>query len=236
MFEILFMNKNNGTNKRKENTDSPSSLVTGIGRILGRSRFVVLIAVAAVMLIALSLFLLGTMEAISAILSAWRKAIAGNLHAADLTAEFLEIVTVMMKAVVFYLIGVGLFSLFITPLNVTVALGVETLSDLEEKVINVIVVILSVTFLQHFILWVNPRDTLYYGASLAMVVVSLMLFQHFRHRVIEDKKSESPNIQAKAQKELFEDNVEEHHVSEEEVKQKIRKHPDGDEKTTPENV
>jgi uncharacterized membrane protein YqhA len=194
-----------------------SELFTNIGRILGRTRFVVLIAVAAVMLIALSLFILGTVEAINAIWHAWARMFDGKLHAADLTVEFLEIVTVMMKAVVFYLIGVGLFSLFITPLNVTVALGVRTLTDLEEKVINVIVVILSVTFLQHFIRWSNPLETMYHGAALAMVVIALMLFQHFRQRSKELQKSESPNVQVKAQKEMFEEDVEEHHVSEEEL-------------------
>ena len=203
--------------KNEEEEVGPSQLVSGIGRSLGRTRFVVLIAVAAVMLIALTLFILGTVEAVSAIWHAWARMFRGEMHAADLTVEFLEIVTVMMKAVVFYLIGVGLFSLFITPLNVTVALGVRTLSDLEEKVINVIVVILSVTFLQHFILWRDPLDTLYYGASLAMVVIALMLFQHFRHRVKETQQTESPNIQAKAQKEMFEKDEEKHQVSEEEL-------------------
>lgn len=212
------MGNSDNHNKTGNGTYSPSRLVTEISRMLGRSRFVVLIAVAAVMLVALSLFLLGAAEAIIAVWHAWQKMFTGDLHAADLTAEFLQIVTVMMKAVVFYLIGVGLFSLFITPLNVTVALGVETLSDLEEKVINVVVVILSVTFLQHFIQWVKPLETLYYGASLALVVVALMLFQHFRQRLKVEKKSEIPNTQAKAQKEMFEENVEEHHVTEDEVK------------------
>ena len=44
-------------------------------------------------------------------------------------------------------IGVGLYSLFIAPLNLTVSLGVETLSDLESKVLSVVVVIMAVTFL-----------------------------------------------------------------------------------------
>ena len=52
----------------------------------------------------------------------------------ELTVEFLEIVSLMLKAVVFYLIGVGLWSLFVAPLNITVSLGVRTLSDLEAKV------------------------------------------------------------------------------------------------------
>ena len=203
--------------ENENHSSKTSEVFTKIGRILGRSRYVVLIAVAAVMLIALSLFILGTVEAINAIWHAWERMFNGEMHAADLTVEFLEIVTVMMKAVVFYLIGVGLFSLFITPLNVTVALGVRTLTDLEEKVINVIVVILSVTFLQHFIQWRNPLETMYHGAALAMVVIALMLFQHFRQRAKELQKSESPNVQVKAQKEMFEEDVEEHHVTDEEL-------------------
>lgn len=212
------MKRSGNAHQTEKKQAVPSAFVSSIGTWLGRTRFVVLIAVAAVMLIALSLFLLGTIEAIRSIWNAWERMIAGKLHAPDLAVEFLEIVTVMMKAVVFYLIGVGLFSLFIAPLNVTVALGVLTLSDLEEKIINVIVVILSVTFLQHFIRWVDPLQTMYYGASLAMVVIALMLFQHFRQRAKEDQKKDTPNMQAKAQKEMFEEDVEEHHVTDDEVK------------------
>lgn len=212
------MNNSKINHDTEENKNKPSAVVSGIGAWLGRTRFVVLIAVAAVMLIALSLFLLGTVEAFRSIWNAWDKMFSGKLNAAYLTVEFLEVVTVMMKAVVFYLIGVGLFSLFISPLNVTVALGVLTLSDLEEKIINVIVVILSVTFLQHFILWVDPLQTMYNAASLAMVVIALMLFQHFRQRVREDQKKESPNIQAKAQKEMFEKDEEKHRITDDEIK------------------
>ncbi|MGI8597963.1 MAG: YqhA family protein [Chitinophagaceae bacterium] len=212
------MNNSKINHDTEENKNKPSAIVSGIGAWLGRTRFVVLIAVAAVMLIALSLFLLGTVEAFRSIWTAWDKMFSGQLNAAYLTVEFLEVVTVMMKAVVFYLIGVGLFSLFISPLNVTVALGVLTLSDLEEKIINVIVVILSVTFLQHFILWVDPLQTMYNAASLAMVVIALMLFQHFRQWVREDQKKESPNIQAKAQKEMFEKDEEKHRITDDEIK------------------
>ncbi|HVG12853.1 MAG TPA: YqhA family protein [Flavisolibacter sp.] len=207
-----------------EEAQNPSPLVSTIGTWLGKTRFVVLIAVAAVMLIALSLFLLGTIEALRSIGHAWERGFDGGLHSADLAVDFLEVVTVMMKAVVFYLIGVGLFSLFIAPLNVTVALGVLTLSDLEEKIINVIVVILSVTFLQHFIKWDDPLNTLYYGAALAMVVVALMLFQHFRQKAKVEQNKESPNLQVKAQKKMFEEDKEEHHITEEDIND-----PKGDE-------
>ena len=109
----------------------------------------------------------------------------------------------MLKAVVFYIIGVGLYSLFISPLNLTVSLGVETLSDLESKVASVVVVILGVTFLEHFILWEDPLATLQFGAALGLVAGALVLFQQYNHRVKEDQKSHAPEVQTQAQRRLF---------------------------------
>ena len=122
-----------------------------LGRVIGRTRYVVLLAVIAVLLVALSLFLLGTILAIIGIWEAWAALLDGRLEATDLTVEFLEIVSLMLKAVFFYLIGVGFYSLFIAPLNIATSLGVETLNDLETKVISVVVVILAVRFLEEFI-------------------------------------------------------------------------------------
>lgn len=104
-----------------------------LARLICRSRIIVIVAVAAVMASAISLFLLGAALAGETIWSAWRQVLGGEIGTTLLTVRFLEIVTVMLKAVFFYIIGVGLYSLFISPLNVTVALGVETLNDLETK-------------------------------------------------------------------------------------------------------
>ncbi len=132
-------------------------------RAIGRTRFVVLVAVASVLLVAMTLFILGAWMALGGIWREIQAVAGGRVNSTDLTVEFLEIVSVMLKAVVFYLIGVGLYSLFIAPLNVTAALGVETLNDLEAKVVSVIVVIMGVTFLEHFIRWENPNEILMFG-------------------------------------------------------------------------
>ena len=123
----------------------------------------------------------------------------------------------MLKAVVFYLVGVGLYSLFIAPLNITVALGVETLTDLESKVLSVIVVIMATTFLEHFIQWKEPLQTLQFGAALALVVVALVLFQSFSHRAKEDQKSHNPDVQVRAQQEMFHTERAHHEIKPDEV-------------------
>lgn len=170
---------------------------------VGRSRLIVTLAVIAVMVIAVALFLLGTGLAIVGVWHAFRGVLRGELGSTDLTVEFLEVVSVMLKAVVFYLIGVGLYSLFIAPLNLTAALGVETLSDLEGKVVSVIIVIMSVTFLEHFIRWENPVETLQFGGALGVVVVALVLFQYTSHHAKEEQRKHDPDTQVRAQRELF---------------------------------
>lgn len=90
---------------------------TPLNRAIGRSRYIVLFAVVAVMLVAGSLFLLGTLQALDAVYNAWVSVWRGELNSTDLTVKFLEIVSVMLKAVVFYIIGVGLYSLFISTLR-----------------------------------------------------------------------------------------------------------------------
>lgn len=159
-----------------------------VGQALGQARFVVLLAVIAVLLVALSLFLLGGYLAVRSVWTAWQMAFQGKLHSDHLTVEFLEIVTVMLKAVVFYLVGVGMFSLFIAPLNVAVVLGINTFNDLEAKIINVVIVILAVTFLEHFIRSEDPVGTIQYGGAMALCVSALVLFQFYNYRSREAQR------------------------------------------------
>lgn len=182
-------------------------------RIVGRSRFIVVLAVVAVMLVAISLFLIGTIKAVVGVWHAWEGVVQGTSSNTELTVEFLEIVSLMLKAVVFYIIGVGLWSLFVAPLNITVSLGVQTLSDLESKVVSVVVVILGVTFLEHFIRWEQPLETLQFGTAMSLVVAALVFFQRYAHQAKEDQKSHRPDEQSRAQRALFDDEEERHEVA-----------------------
>lgn len=205
-------------------SSAPATASTPFSQAIGRTRYIVLLAVIAVMLVAVSLFLLGAFQAVLGVWHAWAGVLRGELGTTDLTVEFLEIVSVMLKAVVFYIIGVGLYSLFIAPLNLTVSLGVQTLSDLESKVISVVVVILGVTFLEHFIRWEQPVETLQFGGALALVVVALVLFQYFNHRAKEDQQAHNPDVQERAKRDLFQGDHEEHVITEAQIEGTSRAH------------
>jgi uncharacterized membrane protein YqhA len=154
---------------------------TPLAWLIGRSRLIVVVAVLAVLLSAFSLFLMGAWLSVSTVWETWLDVAVGDVSSTDMIIRFLEIVTVMLKAVFFYLIGVGFYSLFISPLNVTVALGVETLNDLESKIISVIVVIMAVDFLELYIAG-GGLDVLYNAAALGIVVAALVFFKIFANR------------------------------------------------------
>lgn len=184
--------------------------LAGFGRLIGRSRYVVLLAVVAVMLVSVSLFLLGTIGAVKSILNSWGElASRGEAGSTEQIVESLAVIGVMLRAVVFYLIGVGLYSLFIAPLNLTTALGVESLSDLETKVVSVVVVILAVSFLQHFVRWERPAETMQFGLTMAAVIAALVLFQINSRRGKEFAEEHRPDVQKRARAEMFHGDKEE---------------------------
>ena len=192
--------------ERPPSTDRPDAF---LARWVGHTRYVVVLAVLAVLLVAVSLFLLASWLAVVGVWHAFRDAFAGDLDATELTVEFLEVISAMLKAVIFYLVGVGLYSLFIGPLNLTTVLGVETLGDLERKVASIVILILAVTVLEHFIRWEDPADTLRFGATLALVVAALVAFQVVSQRADQELRTSSPAAQARAQRELYTEAIEE---------------------------
>jgi uncharacterized membrane protein YqhA len=191
--------------------DHPSP-ISPLAGLIGRSRFVVLVAVVSVLLVSVALFVIGAGLAVQGVWQALVGAIRGDLNSTTVTVDLLEVVSVMLKAVVFYLIGVGFYSLFIAPLNLTTALGIRSFNDLEIKVVSVVVVIMAVTFLEHFIRWDQAVETLLYGLSLGVVVGALVFFQKHSHREAREDEHEDARARLRAQREMFHQDEEEREV------------------------
>jgi uncharacterized membrane protein YqhA len=200
--------------RRRRSVQTPEHLTPAapLAELIGKTRFIVLVAVVSVILVSVTLFVIGAGLAVQGSWHAVRSMLQGNLAATPTTVDLLEVVSVMLKAVVFYLVGVGFYSLFIAPLNLTAALGIRSFNDLEIKVVSVVVVIMAVTFLEHFIRWDQAVETLLYGVSLAVVVGALVLFQMHSHRAARDDEHENARSRFEAQRELFHEDHEEREV------------------------
>jgi uncharacterized membrane protein YqhA len=80
-------------------------------------------------------------------------------------------------------VAIGMYQLFI---NATVAvpdwMRVTSLGDLKAQLLNVVVVLLAVTFLAVAVSWTAGRDILYFGTAIGGVMVALAGYNIAQHR------------------------------------------------------
>jgi uncharacterized membrane protein YqhA len=89
----------------------------------------------------------------------------------------IEGVDVFLIAIAIYIIGVGLYALFIDE-NVDRPkwLKLRDLEDLKANLVSVVIAVLAVLFLREAIAWDGSQNLLILGASIAAVIASLSLF------------------------------------------------------------
>ncbi|MBE7447038.1 MAG: YqhA family protein [Planctomycetia bacterium] len=103
-------------------------------------------------------------------------------HRVELSVHFISAIDLFMVSVVMFVMGIGLFELFVDK-DQTVAypywLKIHDLTDLKEKLIAAVVVVIVITFLKHIVMWEKPLETLYFGGSIAIVIMAITLFSKF---------------------------------------------------------
>lgn len=146
-------------------------------KILGRSRFLVLIAVTGSFLAATSLLLYGGFEVIALIWEAVTYGAVSSKGAKALALSMIEVVDLFLLGTVFYIVALGLYELFIDDtLELPSWLEIHSLDDLKNKLVGVVIVVLAVLFLGQIVAWDGRRDLLGFGAAIAMVIAALTWF------------------------------------------------------------
>ena len=97
--------------------------------------------------------------------------------AKHLAVELIELTDFFLLGMVLYVVALGMYQLFINP-NIPVPdwMRVGSLNDLKSQIINVVVVLLVVTFLASVINWNGDRNVIYFGAALSMVIVAVSVY------------------------------------------------------------
>lgn len=113
----------------------------------------------------------------------------GIVRAVDLTAvllvggwrqdatlvTLLEVVDLFLVATVQLIVALGLYELFVGDLDLPDWLTVRSLGELKQPVVDVLVVIMAIKFIERA-LTVPPLDALWYGLAYAAVMVALVTF------------------------------------------------------------
>lgn len=146
-----------------------------VQRLLGSSRWIILLAVIGAFLSAMVLLVYA-----AGVVFVTIKDLVTDLHfsekgAKELSVTFIQLVDLFLLGTVIYIIAIGLYELFIDDsLPMPGWLHIGTLDSLKEKLIGVVILLLGVTFLGQAVTWSGDDGIIYFGAAIALVIFGLV--------------------------------------------------------------
>lgn len=144
-------------------------------KILGYTRYAVVVPAVASMIGALLLMVQGSI----AILAVVSKAIVEGSYLKVTIVDVLTAVDAILLGTVLLVIGYGLYELFVDDLlEVPDWLQVKNLDDLKSKLIGVVVAIIAVVFVGVFVDANRAEDVVAYGVGAGALVAGLAIFAY----------------------------------------------------------
>lgn len=142
-------------------------------KLLGITRYAVIVPSLAAIIGALLLMAQGSIEMVTVAIDAISKGAALK----ETIVEVLTAVDAILLGTVLLVIGYGLYELFIdAEIDVPAWLRVENLDDLKSKLIGVVVAIIAVVFVGVFVDSNRAGDVISYGVGAGALVVGLAVF------------------------------------------------------------
>jgi uncharacterized membrane protein YqhA len=154
-------------------------------KILGLTRYAVIVPSIASILGALLLMAQGSIEIVLVII----EAVLNDAYLKDTIVDVLTAVDAILLGTVLLVIGYGLYELFVdTRLEVPAWLQVRDLDDLKSKLIGVVVAIIAVVFVGVFVDSNRASDVVSYGLGAGALVAGLALFAYATRKDASAKK------------------------------------------------
>jgi uncharacterized membrane protein YqhA len=154
-------------------------------KILGLTRYAVVVPSIAAILGALLLMAQGSIEIVLVII----EAALNDAYLKDTIVDVLTAVDAILLGTVLLVIGYGLYELFVdTRLEVPAWLQVRDLDDLKSKLIGVVVAIIAVVFVGVFVDSNRASDVVSYGLGAGALVAGLALFAYATRKDASGKK------------------------------------------------
>ena len=144
-------------------------------KIIEKSKYLFLIAVASTLLASIIAFALGMIKILTIIINLLMS--YGKYPFAAI--ELIELMDIFLIATVLFIFSLGLYELFIDSVNLPEWLMIRNLHDLKVKLGSVIILVMSITFLKHLVEWEDPQGTFFFGLAIAVVTASLIAFGYF---------------------------------------------------------
>ena len=144
-----------------------------MSRFLSRSRFFIIIAVLGSFVCACVLLGYGAYEVVAVV----GGTLAGQLKSKTLLLTTIEAIDTFLLATLCYVVSLGLYELFIDDsIPVPQWLHINSLDDLKNKLLGVVVTLLGVLFLGQIVTWDGAQDLGSYGFAVAVVIVAITFY------------------------------------------------------------
>ncbi|SPF79420.1 YqhA family protein [Pseudoprimorskyibacter insulae] len=148
-----------------------------MNKVLGLSRYLILIAVAGAFVAATLLLVYGFAQAVHLVQATLAEDYVSRKTAKAIALESIEIIDMFLMGTVFYIVALGLYELFIdSRVKLPAWLAIKTLDDLKTKLISVVIVVLAVLFLGNVVSWDGQSDVMGLGVGIGAVIAALAWF------------------------------------------------------------
>jgi len=147
-------------------------------RFLAACRFLLFIPVVGCLILTAAAVMMGMGRILTAGAELLRAGDFSAKASKTVALAVIEIIDLFLVGTVAYITAVGLYKLFISneKIQLPIRLKIDTLQDLENKIIGVIVAALAVAFLGQAAGSSEPTALLNYGGGIAVVIAALAFF------------------------------------------------------------
>jgi uncharacterized membrane protein YqhA len=141
-------------------------------------RYILVIPVIGCVLLTIGVVIMGAGRIVTSAVNLVRVGDFSAKAAKTMSLAVIEIIDLFLVGTVAYIAAVGIYKLFISDsqIQLPMRLKINTLKDLEDKIIGVIVAALAVAFLGQAAGAEESTELLNYGGGIALVIVALAFF------------------------------------------------------------
>ena len=145
-----------------------------MGKFLAGTRYLILIGVFALLVTSLAAFGWGVVRMVNAVTQ-----VLSPARDAVITVALIEVADAFLLATALLIFAYGLYELFIGKLKLPEWIQIHNLHDLEAKLGGILVLVMSVKFLEKLAEWKNASETLFFALAIAVVAAILIAFNVF---------------------------------------------------------
>lgn len=145
-------------------------------------KFFTFLAVLGVLALAVGVYFHAFYEIVKVI----KMIVLGTAEEGAIILSALKAIDAVLIGVIFFIIGLGLFELFIQPIdNLPDWFHMKDIDQLKAMLIKVTILVMSVSFTGRIVTWDGATDLLGYGIGLGIVILALSYFLNVK---IKEKK------------------------------------------------